>query len=75
MYLAVLTLDARHGESLHMLGVMARQQGAHAKAVDLISAAIAINGTVAAYHFHLGLAAQSLGDAAPRYPGRWKTGS
>ena len=62
MYLDVLTLDARHGESLHMLGVMAHQQGAHAKAVDLISAAIAINDAVAAYHFHLGLAAQSLGE-------------
>ncbi len=30
MYLDVLTVDARHGESLHMLGVMAHQQGAHA---------------------------------------------
>jgi len=61
LYRGVLTLDNRHSESLHFLGVMAHQKGDHAKAVDLISTAIAINDTVAAYHFHLGLAAYSLG--------------
>ncbi len=62
----VLTLDPRHADSLHLLGVAAARDGQHDVAADHIGKAIAINGNLAPYHNSLGNALQHLGrlDAA-----------
>jgi Flp pilus assembly protein TadD len=70
LYRQILTLDPRHADSLHLLGVIAHQIGRREDAVALIERAIRIEGGVAAYHNHLGLALETRGkrtDAARRY--------
>jgi tetratricopeptide (TPR) repeat protein len=66
LYRQCLTIDPRHPDSLHLLGVVAHAEGRHAQAVDLIGKAIAINGGEAPYHSNLGTALWKLGrlDAA-----------
>jgi Flp pilus assembly protein TadD len=46
----VLAVDARHADSLHLLGVIAYQTGHDDLAVDLMTKAIAINAGAAPYH-------------------------
>ncbi|HEY3395087.1 MAG TPA: hypothetical protein VGK58_20450, partial [Lacipirellulaceae bacterium] len=36
LYKALLAVDTRHAEALHLAGVLAHQRGEHAAAVDLI---------------------------------------
>ena len=70
LYGDVLKASPRHADSLHLLGVAASQMGRHDLAADLISQAITINDTVAAYHASLGNALagqQNLDDAAQCY--------
>src|ERR1700733_8163670 len=70
LYGEVLVANPRHADSFHLLGVAASQMGRHDLAIDLISQAIAINGTVASYRASLGnaLAARgSLDEAAACY--------
>ena len=66
LYEAVLKLDPRQADALHLLGVIALQSQDHALAARLISKAIAIAPPNAAYHSNLGLAQKGLGqlDAA-----------
>lgn len=66
LYRQCLTLNPRHADSLHLLGVVAHAEGRHAQAVELIGKAIAINGGEAPYHSNLGTALWKLGqpDAA-----------
>jgi len=56
LYRQILEIDPCHAGTLHLLGVLAYQNGRHDIAVDLIVKAVAINGDVAAFHCNLGLA-------------------
>ncbi|HLI21077.1 MAG TPA: tetratricopeptide repeat protein [Stellaceae bacterium] len=69
-YRAILAQDARHPDSLHLLGVLCFQRGQHAAAIDLIGQAIAINGSVPFFHNNRGLALAAAGrgdEAAAHY--------
>lgn len=57
----VLAADPQHADSLHMLGVIAIQNGRLEAAVELTNQAIEINGRVAPYHFNQGSALRELG--------------
>ncbi len=61
---AVLGIDARNYDALHMLGVLALDAGDGARAVELIGAAIGINGAHAAAHYNLGNALRLVGRTA-----------
>jgi len=70
LYGQILQLDPNHADSLHLLGMVASQARQTDLAIDLIHRAIAINGTVAAYHSNLGSILQGAGkldEAAARY--------
>jgi tetratricopeptide (TPR) repeat protein len=70
LYEAVLKLDAKHADGLHLLGMVACQGGRPDLAIDMIWRAIGINGEVAAYHSNLGTVLQAQGrlaDAAMAY--------
>jgi predicted O-linked N-acetylglucosamine transferase (SPINDLY family) len=66
LYEAVLKLDPRQADALHLLGVIGLQSQDHALAARLIAKAIAIAPRNASYHSNLGLAQKGLGqlDAA-----------
>ncbi len=64
LYRQILALDARHADSLHLLGVLAYQAGRHGSAVDLIGQAIRLKDDVAFYHNNLGLALKDQGKHA-----------
>jgi tetratricopeptide (TPR) repeat protein len=61
LYRQCLTINPRHADSLHLLGVIAHAEGRHTQAVDLIGRAITINGDAAPYHSNLGTALWKLG--------------
>jgi tetratricopeptide (TPR) repeat protein len=61
VYRQILAIDARHADSLHLLGMIAEQGGRRDVAVEMIRRAIAINHTAAAYHSNLGTILQSQG--------------
>ncbi len=61
LYRRVLTMEPRHADSLHRLGVIAYQAGQPQSAAELIRKAIAQNAVAAPYHLHLGLALAALG--------------
>jgi tetratricopeptide (TPR) repeat protein len=61
LYQAILTVQPGHLEALHLLGVVAHQQGDHARAVELIARAIAGNAGNAMYHANLAEAYRALG--------------
>ena len=61
LYRQVLARDPRHGDALHLLGMLAGQAGRHDTAAALIRQAVAVNGGQPYYHLHLGLAARNLG--------------
>ena len=60
MYLKLLETDSRNEAALHLLGVIAYQNGDHQGAVDLIGQAIEINSNDSSYHSNQGLALQEL---------------
>jgi tetratricopeptide (TPR) repeat protein/2-polyprenyl-3-methyl-5-hydroxy-6-metoxy-1,4-benzoquinol methylase len=62
LYRRVLTADLNSADALHLLGMVALQQGQPKTAAELIRKAIALNEREAAYHFHLALALQTLND-------------
>ena len=64
LYREVLILAPRQFDALHLLGVIARQQGDAPLAVELIGQAIAINPAQATPHCNLGAALQDLGRSA-----------
>lgn len=53
-YRAILRLQPRNADALHLLGVIHHQHGDSTGAVEMISRAIAVNGTFASYHYSLG---------------------
>ncbi|NYE63680.1 putative TPR repeat methyltransferase [Duganella sp. 1224] len=63
LYRQVLQLDPQRFDALHLLGVIARQQGDAAGAVDLISRALGVNEAQANAHCNLGVALLDLGRA------------
>jgi len=63
-YREVLELDSRHADALHMLGVVKMQVGQFDAAADLISRAVAINGTVPSFHSNLAFALGEIGRPA-----------
>ncbi|HEV3136536.1 MAG TPA: tetratricopeptide repeat protein, partial [Pirellulales bacterium] len=60
-YRQVLQADPRHADAMHALGVLACQVGKHQAGVQLISSAIRVNGSQAAFHADLGEAYRGLG--------------
>ncbi|WP_370152705.1 tetratricopeptide repeat protein [Ferrovibrio sp.] len=63
-YEAALHLSPEQHDALHLLGVVADQEGRHAEAVDLIRRAIAVSPQAAAPHGNLATALLALGDEA-----------
>lgn len=61
-YLAILENAPRHANTLHLLGVVVKQQGDPAQAVDWIAQAIAIDPRQSTMHCNLGAAWQELGE-------------
>jgi tetratricopeptide (TPR) repeat protein len=69
-YRQTLTAYPRHPDALHMLGILAYQNGRNAAAADLIARAIAAQPDIASFHSNLGLALKDLGrleDAAASF--------
>ncbi|HEY1878062.1 MAG TPA: tetratricopeptide repeat protein, partial [Rhizomicrobium sp.] len=62
LYRKVLTAHPDSADALHLLGMVALQQGQAKTAAELIRKAIALHDREAAYHFHLALALQTLND-------------
>jgi len=60
-YNQILTQQPRHGDALHLMGVLAAQRDAHAQAAEWIAQAIAVDPHKADYHYNLGIALQGLG--------------
>jgi protein O-GlcNAc transferase len=56
----ILAEDPDHVDALHMMGVLAIQEGRPETAVELITRAIAMNDSVAAFHGNLGSALAAL---------------
>jgi tetratricopeptide (TPR) repeat protein len=61
IYRLILDMDARHADSLHLLGMIEYQAGRHETAMALIRRAIAIDPTQAAYPSNLGTIFHALG--------------
>jgi Flp pilus assembly protein TadD/ADP-heptose:LPS heptosyltransferase len=61
IYRRILEMDSHHADSLHLLGLIAFQNGCLEDAVGLMSRAIAIRPQAAHYHSNLGNALQSQG--------------
>jgi tetratricopeptide (TPR) repeat protein len=61
IYRHILTIDAQHADSLHLLGMLEHQRGRHAFAIEMIGQAIAVSPNVAAYHSNLGTILQAQG--------------
>jgi tetratricopeptide (TPR) repeat protein len=61
IYRRILAQEPEHADALHLLGVVALQQGNPARAVELIGRAIAVNPSVAAFHANLAEAYRALG--------------
>jgi predicted O-linked N-acetylglucosamine transferase (SPINDLY family) len=61
LYEAVLKIQPKNADALHLLGVLSAQTGDHRRAADLIGRAIAVNSSNPAFHFNLGSALQQLG--------------
>ena len=61
IYRQILTLQPKHFECLHLLGVIASQAGNHRRAADLIGKAIELYPHSAAYYGNRGNAWQGLG--------------
>jgi tetratricopeptide (TPR) repeat protein len=70
LYLQILSVQPRHPDCLHLLGMVAYQSGHHSLAAERISQAIAVKATVALYHSNLGNALTAQGrfdDAVASY--------
>jgi protein O-GlcNAc transferase len=60
-YRKILQAEPKQPVALHLLGVVAHQQGKNDRAVDLIGQALAVKPDFAEAHSNLGLALQALG--------------
>ncbi len=54
IYRQILSVDPKHSDSLHLLGMIAFQMGRSAESVNLIKKAIEMKGDAASYHSNLG---------------------
>jgi predicted TPR repeat methyltransferase len=61
LYRRVLEINPRQFDALHLLGVIERQRGAPARAVELIEEALRVDPQQARAHSNLGAALQDLG--------------
>jgi tetratricopeptide (TPR) repeat protein len=61
IYRHILTIDARHADGLHLLGMLEHQRGYHETAIEMIGQAISVSPNVAAYHSNLGTILQARG--------------
>jgi tetratricopeptide (TPR) repeat protein len=61
LYRQILAVEPDHADSLHLVGVIAQQNGRHDIALDLIGRAIARNDRVALFHCNMGVVLRSLG--------------
>jgi tetratricopeptide (TPR) repeat protein len=61
IYRQILAIDARHADSLHLLGMIEHQCGHHDSAIEMIGRAIAISPNQPAYHSNLGTIFQAQG--------------
>jgi predicted O-linked N-acetylglucosamine transferase (SPINDLY family) len=61
IYREILAREPDHADSLHLLGVLACQNGEYSQAVDLIRAAVKADPSKAVYHSNLGEALRGLG--------------
>ena len=64
LYRQALNHDPANPDALHLIGVVAWQQGRFEQAVSYVERAIEGNGTVSTFHYSLGNAWQSLGNLA-----------
>ena len=62
LYRKVLSVHPNSADALHLLGMIALQQGQAQTAVELIGKAAVLNDRHAPHHAHLALARQTLGD-------------
>lgn len=62
LYRRILTLQPRHADALHLLGLLEHARGAHADSLPLIEQAIAAEGRRAAFHVAHGSVLAALGD-------------
>jgi tetratricopeptide (TPR) repeat protein len=53
-YLGILKENPRHGDALHLLGVVAQQQGKLDMSIELMQEAVRGNPSIAHYHHNLG---------------------
>ena len=63
-YRQILSVDALHADSLHMLGLVAYQRGRLELAVEMINKALALNDGVTAFHCNLGVVLYDQGKLA-----------
>jgi tetratricopeptide (TPR) repeat protein len=63
IYQGILARTPEHAGALHLLGVVALQQGKPQRAAELIGQAIRLDAGVAAYHANLAEACRALGQA------------
>jgi tetratricopeptide (TPR) repeat protein len=61
IYQGILARQPDHADALHLLGVIALQQGNPSRAVELIGRAIAVHPSAAAFHCNLAEAYRALG--------------
>ncbi len=64
-YRRVLTLEPRHADALHLLGLLAFEAGRHDRARELIERAIRIDPDRPPYHLNLGNVLAALGQPGP----------
>ena len=69
LYRQILAADGQHAGSLHLLGLIALQQGRHDAAAELIGQAIRSRGDIATYHSNLGFALLQQGHLAAAQAG------
>jgi tetratricopeptide (TPR) repeat protein len=60
--LKVLSREPEHADALHLLGVVAHQQGRHAQAIGLIRQALALKPGMAMYDANLAEAYRTLAE-------------
>ncbi len=63
LYEGILQEQPDHADALHMLGLLAHQQGRNEDAKRLIGDAIGINDRIAFYHYNLGEVRRTLGES------------
>ena len=61
LYQTILVSEPDNAEAMHLLGVLHHQQGAHARAIELMGRAVALRPNAASFHANLAEAYRALG--------------